>query len=177
MEWSQSKIRELSTEIVEESLVNPQSLGQDAWGTFSWSDAHPAIGGGIGAFQWFRDRAALMEFLSVHAITYWKDFDNENEHKLFCQSLNEIISRAANGQSELIDEYNKLIKGYFQLEWFGTFDELINSNAHFPKKVRSYFYETFSSVAETRNPEIENTEAIPLSLVKEFSESIEQYGL
>jgi len=61
------------------------------------------------------------------------------------------------------------------VEWFGTLDELMNSTANFPKKVRSYFYETYSSDDEAGIPDEGNTEIIRLNLRKEFAEFLEQY--
>ena len=176
MEWSQTELRDTAETIAEQSYVNPEYIGEGAWGAFSWGDAHPAIGGGIGAFQWFSSRDELLNYLSDHAITIWKDFDSEDEWKILQQSLKNILSSPSEDKYAVLDEFNELIKGYFQVEWLGTLDELVNSNDDFPKKVRSYFYEN-SNDDELESVEDECTEEIPANKRTEFSESLEQYGL
>ena len=174
MEWSQIKLRDAAELIAEQSYVNPESLGQGAWGAFSCGNDHP---GAIGAFQWFSSRDELATFLSDHDILIWKDFDNEKEYNALRQELKEILSDPEEDRCEVIDKFNESIQSSFQVEWFGTLDELMNSTANFPKKVRSCFYETYSIDDEAGTPDEGNTEIIHLSLRKEFAVFLDQYGL
>jgi hypothetical protein len=40
-----------------------QNQNEDTWGMFSYGDAPPAIGGGMGVFCWFDSRDELLDFI------------------------------------------------------------------------------------------------------------------
>lgn len=168
-EIQQARSREVAEEIAISSYVNPTLIHENAWGMFSWGDAPPAIGGGIGAFQWFPSKEKLFAYISDHAVLMWKDFEEQEEYEKLCELLRQAIGKLEEDREDL-DRINQNIRGLFQVEWIGSFRELTSSSNHFPLKVREYFYE-LEEVQASLAPPIEQTD------LAKFSESLEEYGL
>ena len=165
----QARARETAEEIVNNSYTNPTLIHQNAWGMFSWGDAPPAIGGGIGAFQWFISRENLLAFISDHAVLMWKDFGDKDEFESLRGSLRQAVDELGE-DGEGLDRFNQNVRGLFQIEWIGTFDELATSDSQFAAKVRAYFHETEGD-QDSYVPPIEQKD------LAKFSESLEEYGL
>lgn len=168
-EQEQARARETAEEIVHSSYTNPIQVHENPWGMFSWGDAPPAIGGGIGAFQWFASREILINFISDHAVLMWKEFEEKDEYEKISRSLRQAANKLGE-DDESLDQFNQNIRGLFQVEWIGTFNELTSSDGQFSSKVRANFNELEGDQASSAPP-IEQKD------LARFSESLEEYGL
>ena len=145
------------------------SISENAWGMFSWGDAPPAIGGGIGAFQWFDTRESLLCFIAESAVLMWKDFESQDDYENLRDSLRSAVQQTSEND-KVLEKVNCMTRGLFQVEWIGQFHELATSQDDFPKKVRAHFY-------DNRNDQVDAPESIEDKELTSFAEALEEYGL
>ena len=130
------------------------------WGFFSYGDAPPAIGGGVGMFTWFPDRASMLDFIK-HTLPY-----NIAEkaaavvEKLKLGSINDLDG---------IKELNEVLVTCSQLDWMGTVDGLLSGDHPYAVHVRQAF----------RDDEKEDSEGEPIAEdeKEEFFDFLESWGI
>ena len=135
---------------------NPESMGEAAmvaasrgydrepipedWGFESYGDASPAIGGGVGGFTWFESKQALLDFMARHLVWFSPGPTADDQDAVADEVAKVVEESVAKGRlpGELPDLLNGILKGYSQLRWVGQFSELLESDAQFPREVRSW---------------------------------------
>ncbi len=115
--------------------------GNKSWGCFTYGDAPPAIGGGIGTFIWFSSRNEMLNFIS-ETLPYeppgptGTDLDPViSETQSIVESMKNNMVDDLNGITAL----NNVLKGFSQIEWMGEFQELLTAAVPYLRQVRSAF--------------------------------------
>lgn len=149
------------------------------WGYYSFSDAPPGMcGGGMGGFTWFRDQESLLTFFEgalPHIASTWLDYDSlEAPFTEFGENL-----RADwNALNDVLLETNTLLKGWEQILWMGSFDELTSGESAFACELRSWFREfIFDEDTDGDTPDVFSTEPLPQELWELFSQEMYNRGL
>jgi hypothetical protein len=119
-----------------------RDISETSWGFYSYGDASPAIGGGVGCFLWFSSRNLMLDFIeSVLPVS--PPGPAASDHNKTAEATR-IVS-AARDQETLPDEMrerlNHILRGYSQIEWWGTFRTLLSDDELFASKVRQSFKE------------------------------------
>ena len=111
------------------------------WGLFTWGDAPPACGGGVGAFQWYESIEELIEFITDWSAAGYMTFDDEAEWLEQRQCLRTIASQWHANPETTIQNLNTELKGLLQIDWIGTFTELKAANDAFGSRIQEAFNE------------------------------------
>ena len=141
------------------------------WGFFSYGDAPPAIGGGVGMFTWFPDRNSMLEFIE-HTLPYnppgQSDLDPD-EIAENTAAVAEKLRLGTLGDLDGLKELNEVLVTCSQLDWMGTVDDLLSGNHPYAVHVRQAF----------RDDEDEEAEGGPIKEdeKEEFFEFLETWGI
>ena len=141
------------------------------WGFFSYGDAPPAIGGGVGMFTWFPDRNSMLEFIE-HTLPYnppgQSDLDPD-EIAENTAAVAEKLRLGTLGDLDGLKELNEVLVTCSQLDWMGTVDDLLSGNHPYAVHVRQAF----------RDDEDEEAEGGPTKEdeKEEFFEFLETWGI
>ncbi len=141
------------------------------WGFFSYGDAPPAIGGGVGMFTWFPDRNSMLEFIE-HTLPYFPpgqsnlDFDEIAENTAV---VVEKIRLGAISDLDGIKELNEVLVTCSQLNWIGTVTDLLTGNHPYAIEVRAAF----------RDDDDEDADGGPIDEdeKEDFFEFLESWGI
>src|SRR5215475_1904288 len=117
-----------------------------SWGLFAYGDAPPGIGGRIGSFLWFSSRSRLFEFVGEH-LTFFAPGRSDIDPGRVAAEVNRIARRMEKRSVGLpagIRLLNRTLRHFSQIEWIGTFEELLHQNGNFPRRVRSWYRESRS---------------------------------
>jgi hypothetical protein len=117
------------------------------WGLFSWGDAPPACGGGVGGFQWFESLAQLLEFITDWSPATYMTFDEEAEWLSQRDRLQTIASQWNRDPAGTLEKLNAELKGLLQIDWIGSWNDLKAGNEAFSIRVRNAFAENQSRSA------------------------------
>lgn len=113
------------------------------WGFFSYSDASPAIGGGVGAFCWFSTREAMLDFAeSVIPFNPGGPAGDDEGLLSVAVRVSELVEDARSGKVSLEEmrlRLNGVLVRYSQFEWFGTFEELLSGEHPWAQQIRQNF--------------------------------------
>ena len=120
----------------ESSSRNPLDL---PWGLFSYADAPAAIGGGVGAFQWFVELDDLLAFVTDLSPAGFATFDEEEEWLELRTSLRQIAEGFKDNADVSIQAFNAELASLLQIDWIGRLVDLMAGNEAFPAMVRSRF--------------------------------------
>jgi hypothetical protein len=110
-----------------------------SWGMYAWGDAPAAIGGGMGAFQWFATRQELLDFVCDHSPSMYTCFDSEQEWQIQRQRLRLILASLDQEQQETLKALNQELRGWLQYDWIGHYDVLMTADTVFARRVRQDF--------------------------------------
>lgn len=137
MTWDPEALTEQCNEAMSESSSrNPLEF---PWGLFSWGDAPPAIGGGVGAFQWFAELDDLMAFVTDLSPAGFATFDEEEEWLELRTSLRQIAKGFEDNAEAAIQAFNAELASLLQIDWIGRLDDLMAGHEAFPLIVRARF--------------------------------------
>ena len=143
------------------------------WGFFAYGDAPPAIGGGAGAFLWFSDRSAMLDYVRRFMIFMLPGPMNA-DWAAVSDAVHAIVDAVERSEIQLetgMIRLNKALKSFSQLEWWGTFDLLLSSPDIYPRRVRARF-------RDSENEDSDEAASPILSLERErFLEFIQTYGV
>jgi hypothetical protein len=141
------------------------------WGFFSYGDAPPAMGGGVGGFLWFDDRDAMLDFIMT-TLPYsppgqWGiDFLSVASETA---AIVEDMKKEVLGDTVGIEQLNKVLRTFSQIEWMGTVDALLNGNHDYANRVRTAFRE--------ENDNTSSGSPVDAQERDEFFEYIEMWGI
>jgi hypothetical protein len=132
-------LTEQSNERLNESAQrDPRVCG---WGLFAWGDAPPACGGGCGCFQWFASRSELLEFITDWSAAGFMTFDEESEWLQQRDCLRAIAAGMNDDPAGQLQGFNEELRGLLQIDWIGTYGELLAGEHPFSRRILKAFSE------------------------------------
>ncbi len=147
---------------------NPSS-----WGLYQYNDLAPAMcAGGTGSFLWFKTRERMLEFVSRYQPYLVGGADEREEMDELARSVAGIVAKLRNekiGDKAGLKKINEVLKGWSQIEWWGTLQDLMDGKGPFPRKIRKFYRGQIG--------EPENSKPIPASERKAFAYRIKEYGI
>jgi hypothetical protein len=105
------------------------------------NDGPPAAGGGMGTMCWFDSIQDLLEFIANYLIAL-NPGPISSKHKNVYYSVSEIANRVFRneiGREEAIKEFNLAASHFFQIEWWGSREELLSGDSEFACETRSWW--------------------------------------
>lgn len=152
------------------ALGEPKST---SWGMYSYGDAPPAIGGGVGAFSWFDNKSALLRFIQ-EVLPYSPPGPGNSDPVVVADKVRAVLGQVRAGELELAKARRKLntvLRAYSQIEWMGTFKDLKDGNDAYARKLIKEFRRS-REIAVGAAPV-----AIARSQVEDFKEFLAEYGI
>lgn len=141
------------------------------WGFFSYGDAPPAIGGGVGMFSWFPDRTSILEFIE-HTLPYFPPGQSNLDPDEIAENTAAVVERLRLGTISDLDgikELNEALVTCSHLNWMGTVTDLLTGNHPYAIEVRAAFRE--DDEKETGGGPIGKDET------EDFFEFLESWGI
>ena len=141
------------------------------WGFFSYGDAPPAIGGGVGMFTWFPDRNSMLEFIE-HTLPYNPPGQSDLDPDEIAENTAAVVEkfrRGAISDRDGIKELNEVLVTCSQLKWIGTVNDLLTGNHPYAVHVREAFREDDGEEA--------GDELITEEEKEDFYEFLESWGI
>ena len=141
------------------------------WGFFSYGDAPPAIGGGVGMFTWFQDRNSMLDFIA-DTLPYYPPGQASLDPDEIAENTAAVVEKLRLGTISDLDgikELNEVLVTCSQINWMGTVTDLLAGNHPYAIEVRQAF----------REDDEEETEGGPISTdeKEDFFEFLESWGI
>jgi len=122
----------------------------DAWLFYGYSDAPPVIcGAGMGAFQWFKSSKEMVKFVEDY-FCWVHPAPSSMDAKDIAAEVKRIIRQGREeriGGEELRARLNDFMRNMWQIQWWGTFQELCSGGDDFALELRGAFREDESDAA------------------------------
>jgi hypothetical protein len=115
----------------------------DTWGFEAYGDAPGGIGGGAGGFLWFSARQEVVDFLRRHLVFLYTG-PVTIERGPVLEQVQQTVDRYESGGLDAlgtIDALNAALRHFSQLRWLGQLRDLLETDAEFPREVRSWWRE------------------------------------
>jgi hypothetical protein len=131
------------------------------WGAWMYSDAHPAMGGGVGGFVWFGTRNEMLTFFREHLAYLDPGIQSRNNPYEIAKACQGIIDTVRDGSVEMrigMARLNHLVRGLTVIQWWGRLEDLYTSDAAFPCDVRSRFRKEGTNVKDDSSQIAEDEE-------------------
>ena len=144
-----------------------------AWGFFSYGDAPASIGGGVGMFTWFPDRASMLAFIEETLPYYPPGRSNLDPDEIATETAS-VVEKLRIGtvtDHSGIQHLNKVLKTCSQFNWIGTVTDLLAGDHPYAVEVRSAFRSDDDSEGDTEGEPIDEDEK------EEFFEFLESWGI
>lgn len=112
------------------------------WNAWMYSDAHPAMGGGVGGFVWFDTRDEMLAFFREHLAYLDHGIQSRNDVNAIAVACQAIVDTVREGSAELrvgMTRLNHVVRGLTVIQWWGRLEDLHTSDAAFPCDVRCRF--------------------------------------
>ena len=141
------------------------------WGFFSYGDAPPAIGGGVGMFTWFPDRNSMLEFIE-HTLPYNPPGQSDLDSDEIAENTSAVVEKLRLGTINDLDgikELNAVLATCSQFDWIGTVSDLLSGNHPYAVHVRQAFRDDDEEDSEG--------EAVEEDEKEEFFEFLESWGI
>lgn len=141
---------------------------ENPWGMYAWGDAPAAIGGGMGAFQWFASRQQLLDFLCELSPSLYCCHDSEQDWRLQTQRLRQILTGLDADPEATLQAINQELRGLLQFDWIGRYQDLCSGGFAFARHLRQDFR---AQAGEEEDPQTAEAAAAPLDLDAEGEEA------
>ncbi len=154
----------------DEKLTKPTST---SWGFFSYGDASPAIGGGMGGFAWFSSRSAMLEFISS-VLPFSPPGPSSRDHLAVAAEVGAVAKQLKSNEVEqevARKKLNRILKSFSQIEWLGTFQDLRGGQSPYARKLITGFRRENDIKISTKPVEVSRSE------LADFKEYISMYGI
>lgn len=154
---------------LDKAILKPKAT---SWGFFSYGDAPAAIGGGVGTFAWFNNRTALLNFVEM-VLPYSPPGPSNTDPLAVADKVGALLARVRSGDLDFAKarpKLNVVLRGYSQIEWMGTFKDLINGNDAYARRLIKQFRQSLELPVGTVPV------AVARSQVKDFREFLAEYG-
>jgi hypothetical protein len=112
------------------------------WGAWIYSDAHPAMGGGVGGFVWFESRDEMLAFLHAHLAFLDPSIDGRADAFDLHNACKSVVDAARSDSLPLrvaITRLNHLVRGLSVIKWWGRMEDLLTGEEAFPCEMRCRF--------------------------------------
>lgn len=132
------------------------------WGAWMYSDAHPAMGGGVGGFVWFDTKDEMLAFFREHLPYLDPGIQSRNDVYEIAEACQAIVDTVRDGSVELrigMTRLNHVVRGLTVIQWWGRLEDLHTSDAAFPCEVRSRFRRESTNVKDDSSQIVEGEEA------------------
>lgn len=119
------------------------------WGAWMYSDAHPAMGGGVGGFVWFNTKEKLIDFFRDHLPYLDPGIQSRNDVNEIANACQSIVNSVRDGSLELrvgMTRLNHVVRGLTVIQWWGRLQDLKVSDDAFPCEVRSRFRKDVTNI-------------------------------
>jgi hypothetical protein len=141
------------------SGVVPEPLD---WGAWMYSDAHPAMGGGVGGFVWFDTKDKMLVFFYEHLAYLDQGILSRNDADQIAEACQAIVDTVRDGLVEMrvgMTRLNHVVRGLTVIQWWGRLEDLHTSDAAFPCDVRSRFRKENTNIRDDSSQITEDEEA------------------
>jgi len=131
------------------------------WGAWMYSDAHPAMGGGVGGFVWFDTRDEMLAFFREHLAYLDPGIQSRNDAYKIAEACQAIVDTVRDGSVELrvgMTRLNHAVRGLTVIQWWGQIEDLHTSDAAFCCDVRSRFRKENTNVKDDSSQIAEDEE-------------------
>lgn len=143
------KIEVLETEFEQSFEREPYSY---SWGFFAYDDTHGASGGGAGNFSWFDSKEELVRFLQKFPLVAHSL--GATDAQLFEKAQRYLSTVTAESfDQKAVDEFNQIISGVEQIQWFGQFSDLLSGETEFAQGLRKFFSSSTQPLSKIQIPE------------------------
>jgi hypothetical protein len=132
------------------------------WGAWMYSDAHPAMGGGVGGFVWFDTKEEMLAFFREHLPYLDPGIQSRNNVNEIADACQAIVDTVREGSVELrvgMTRLNHVVRGLTVIQWWGRLEDLHTRDAAFPCEVRSRFRRENTKVKDDSSQIVEGEEA------------------
>ena len=169
MAWDPELLTEQAMQAMQESSRLEPTLYP--WGVFSWGDAPPACGGGVGGFQWFASLNDLLAWVTDLSPASYMTFDDEGEWLAYRDDLRETGKSFSNNPQDTLNDLNVKLRGLLQIDWIGVWQDLLVSTDPYPQLIRQRFRNDWDS----EDPF--STTQIPDDELEAFLDFVREYGV
>jgi hypothetical protein len=164
----QSRIEQAETNWQSATQGNPRD---NTWGFFSYSDAPAGIGGGVGMFIWFPNRNEMLDFIAT-TLPYAPAGQSNLDWGMVSSKTAAIVEEMKPGTIEDligVERLNEVLKTFSQIQWMGTFEELLRGGHSYAAEVREAF----------RDEDDEGSSGAPIQPDEQaaFCEYLETWGI
>lgn len=143
------KVEVLETEFEKSFDREPLSY---SWGFFAYDDAPGDAGGGAGNFSWFDSKADMVSFLQKFPLLAHSLGTTDAE--LFEKAKGVLsVANAESFDQKVVDEFNQVIRGVEQIQWFGQFADLLSGDTEFAQGLRKFFSSSTNQLSKNQIPE------------------------
>jgi hypothetical protein len=123
-----------------------------SWGFFAYDDTPGSAGGGAGNFSWFDSKEDLVRFLQKFPLLA-HSLGTANA-ELFEKSKDFLSTATADSfDQKKVDEFNQIIGGVEQIQWFGQFADLLAGETEFAQGLRKFFSSSTKQLSKNQIPE------------------------
>lgn len=143
------KLEVLETEFEQSFEREPYSY---SWGFFAYDDTPGASGGGAGNFSWFDKKEELVRFLQKFPLLAHSLGTTDAELFEKAQRYLSTLNADSFNQNN-IDEFNQIISGVEQIQWFGQFADLLSGESEFAQGLRKFFSSSTQPLQKIQIPE------------------------
>jgi hypothetical protein len=137
------------------------------WGFFCYGDASAPIGGGNGSFVWFPDRDEMLDFIR-QVLPYSPPGRSDMDWEKVAKETEAIIDQMRGGDIDdkaATNHLNEALRSFSQIEWIGTFDDLLEGSHSYARLVRTEFRDSVEDATKQSDP----IDEIELKDFKEFA--------
>ena len=109
------------------------------WGFYSYGDGPAAAGGGVGGFWWFAARREMIDAVAKHLV-YFSGGPVTKEPAVVAREVAVAIKAmgsSASGREAGRKRANAALKGFAQIEWWGTLESLLVADGDFERRIRA----------------------------------------
>ncbi len=143
------KLEVLETEFEQSFEREPYSY---SWGFFAYDDTPGASGGGAGNFSWFDKKEELVRFLQKFPLLAHSLGTTDVELFEKAQRYLSTVTTDSLDQ-KTVDEFNQIIKGVEQIQWFGQFSDLLSGETEFAQGLRKFYSSSTQPLTKIQIPE------------------------
>lgn len=111
------------------------------WGFYAYSDAPPAMGGGIGIFAWFTDREQMLDFIqdTIPCCPPGRADLDWDEVAAHTASIVAEMKSGAIDDLQAIERLNSALVSFSHFCWIGTVTDLLTGSHAYARQVRAEF--------------------------------------
>lgn len=149
------------------------------WGYCFYGDAPAGIGGGVSGFAWFSSQEDMYQAVAEYQ-TWVCPGPVANDQDAVDAQVKAIMRSLQAGEvdgEKAREQLNAALRGYSQIEWWGTYGDLVRGESEFARQARASFRLTVSDQGSTDEDDPAIQQPLREDEQAEFSEWLGTYGL